>query len=177
MRYEFDGIEPQAMTGGTAARARIQRNLALAVGTRLRGGKCEFIGSDLKIEVAGSIRYPDGFVVCSRPADASTVVTDPVIVFEILSASTANTDLITKNAEYRATPSIARYVILEQTHIAAMVFVRHGEDWVCDVLAGPDAVLALPEIALALPLSELYADLALTAAAEPPTDPPPPPAP
>ncbi len=58
-----------------------------------------------------------------------------------------------------------------------MVVVRHGEDWVCDVLAGPDAVLALPEIALALPLSELYADLALTAAAEPPTDPPPPPAP
>lgn len=36
VRYEFDGFEPVAMTGGTAAHARIQRNLSTALDTRLR---------------------------------------------------------------------------------------------------------------------------------------------
>jgi Uma2 family endonuclease len=46
-RYEFDGSEPVAMAGGSLAHAAIQRNLALALGTRLRGKPCQFFGSDL----------------------------------------------------------------------------------------------------------------------------------
>src|SRR5271157_3087643 len=66
LRYEFDGGAPKAMTGGTAAHARIQRNIAFSIGGQLRGKTCELIGSDLKVRVAaGHIRYPDGFVVCS----------------------------------------------------------------------------------------------------------------
>lgn len=41
LRYEFDGVQPVAITGGTFAHASIQRNLALAVGNRLRGKPCE----------------------------------------------------------------------------------------------------------------------------------------
>ena len=148
---------------------RPRGNLAISIGGRLRGTACRFYGSDLKILAAGSVRYPNGFVVCSRPADTATAIEDPMIVFEILSDSTINTDLIEKNAEYRATPSIRRYVILEQTHVAALVFVRQGEDWVSHVLAGADASLALPEIGMELPLGEIYAglDLAQAVATEP----------
>jgi Uma2 family endonuclease len=56
LRYEFDGLEPVAMTGGTAGHAIVQRNLAIALGGRLRGQPCQFYGSDLKIKVAGP--YP-----------------------------------------------------------------------------------------------------------------------
>ena len=51
-----------------------QRNLAISIGGRLRGKPCQFYGSDLKIEVAGRIRYPDGFVVCSPVANDATGV-------------------------------------------------------------------------------------------------------
>lgn len=44
LRYEFDGIGPVAMTGGTFAHAAIQRNLAIALGGRLRGKPCQFLG-------------------------------------------------------------------------------------------------------------------------------------
>ncbi len=65
-KHEFDGVRIIAMAEGTAAHARVQRNLAIAIGGgRLRGKPCEFYGSDLKIEAAGSIRYPDGFVACT----------------------------------------------------------------------------------------------------------------
>ena len=51
LRYEFDGVEPSAMTGGSAAHADIQANLAMAFRSRMRGKPCKFYGSDLKILV------------------------------------------------------------------------------------------------------------------------------
>jgi len=155
LRYEFNGFEPVAMTGGTSEHSAIQRNLIMALGTRLRGKPCQVHGSELKIAVAASIRYPDAFVVCSPIPRGTTVVADPVVVFEVLSPSTSTTDRIVKNQEYRDTPSIQRYVMLEQDRQAATVFARAGDDWVGHVLSG-DVALAMPEIGVDLPLAELY---------------------
>jgi Uma2 family endonuclease len=155
LRWEFDGFAPVAMTGGTAGHSAIQRNLAVALAPRLRGKPCQVYTADLKIQVAGSIRYPDAFVVCTPVPRNATVVTDPVVVFEVLSPSTASIDHFVKNQEYRDTPSIQRYVILEQDFIGATVFARAGDDWVGHVL-GAEAVLAMPEIGIDVPLTELY---------------------
>ena len=105
--------------------------------------------------MAGSIQYPDALVVCSPTARGATVITEPVVVFEVLSPSTASVDHIVKNREYRDTPSIRRYVMLEQDRRGATIFSRDGDDWVGHVLAG-DVALALPEIGIELPLAELY---------------------
>jgi Uma2 family endonuclease len=159
LRHEFDGFAPVAMTGVTAAHSALQLNLYRTLGNRLLGKPCRPHVSDLKILVAGRIRYPDAFVVCSPVANHATVVTDPVVVFEILSPSTTNEDVFTKNAEYRATPSIQRYVILQETHIGALLFSRSGDHWIDDVVVGAEGVLRLPEIGIEIPLSEIYADL------------------
>lgn len=165
-RYEFDGVQPVAMAGGTAAHSAIQTNLIIALGVRLRGKSCRPHGSELKIEVAGRIRYPEAFVVCTPVSPRSKVVTDPLVVFEVLSDGTAHDDLVVKNAEYRATPSIQRYVILQQTGAGAIVFARKGEDWITELMSGDEAVLQMPEIGIDIPLAELYADLDLSAAQE-----------
>jgi Uma2 family endonuclease len=155
VKYEFDGFQPVAMTGGTAAHAAIQRNLIALLHGRLRGHHCQVFGSELKIQAGHSIRYPDAFVVCTPVPPTSRLVSDPVIVFEILSESTSTTDRIDKNQEYRNTPSIQRYVILEQTTMAAMVFHRDAEDWVGHLQIG-DTVLNLPEIGTELALTDIY---------------------
>jgi Uma2 family endonuclease len=155
LRYEFDGWQPIAMTGGTAGHSFIRDNLVRSVGGRLIGRPCRYIGGDLKIEVIGRIRYPDGFVVCSPVPRNSKVVRDPVVIFEVLSPSTAGTDHGVKNGEYAATPSVRRYVMLEQDRIAATVFARTGDDWVGRLILG-DVTLDLPEIGISLPLAELY---------------------
>ena len=161
LRYEFDGFQPVAMAGGTAAHAAIQRNLIIALGTRLRGKPCQAYGSELKIAVAGRIRYPEAFVVCTPVAARITVIPDPVVIFEVLSDGTAHDDLVVKNAEYRATPSVQRYVVLQQTHAGAIVFTRKGDDWVADTIVA-DGVLHMPEIGLDVPLSDVYADVVLS---------------
>ena len=155
LRYEFDGFQPEAMTGGTAAHERIKMNLSAALVTRLRGKACQPFGSDLKVQTDHSIRYPDAFVVCTPVPPKSTVVTDPVVIFEVLSPGTALKDRIIKNREYRSVASVQRYVMLEQDSMAATVFERSGDDWVGHLLTG-DAILRMPEIGLEVPLTELY---------------------
>ncbi len=160
VKHEFDGIAVTAMTGVTRAHSAIQGNLLAALIRRLRGKPGRAHGSDLKIEVAGSIRYPDAFVACSDGSPQDRVVRDPVVIFEILSESTASLDHGRKNEEYRDTPSVRRYVILEQDAVRATVFAREDGRWVGSLHSGA-AVLDLPEIDIILPLAELYEGVAL----------------
>ncbi|HEX4368445.1 MAG TPA: Uma2 family endonuclease [Rhodopila sp.] len=160
-RWEFDGFEPVAMTGGTRAHEIISTNILIAVQNRLAGRRCRAFGANLKIEVAGRIRYPDAFVVCTPGPGKQTVVQDPVVIFEVLSESTSRTDRIAKLREYGATPSIQRYVILEQDAIAAMVFVRKGTDLVAETLTADDT-LRMPEIDVEVPMAEFYTGIDIT---------------
>ena len=155
LRWEFDGLDPVAMTGGTRSHEIIGGNILVAVQTRLAGGRCRAFGANLKIEVAGRIRYPDAFVACTPGSAKQTVVNDPVVVFEVISESTSRTDRIAKLREYGATPSIQRYVILEQDAIAAMVFVRKGSDLVAETLTAGDT-LRMPEIDIEVPMADFY---------------------
>jgi Uma2 family endonuclease len=163
LRHEFDGVRAAAKTGGTHAHAVIQANLAIAIGGRLRGGPCRFYGSDLKIRTGEDhIRYPDGFVACGPRENNSVLVSDPVVIFEVLNPSTAAIDRIVKAREYEATPSIQRYVMLEQDRIGATVYARIGNGWTHEILVA-DSTLALPEIGVVLALAELYEGLVFAA--------------
>jgi len=159
LRYEFDGFAPVAMTGGILAHDRITFNLQKALDARLAGKSCQPFGPNVKIVVDGRARYPDAFVVCEPVPLSATIAGNPVVVFEVVSEGSTSTDLIDKNREYRATPSIQRYVILQQTRVAAVVFARRGPDWLSEIVAGPDATLRLPEIDIELPLAEVYANI------------------
>jgi Uma2 family endonuclease len=161
IRWEFNGFEPVAMTGGTRAHEIISGNILIEVQTRLAGQRCRAFGANLKIEVAGRIRYPDAFVTCTPGPSGQTVVTDPVVVFEVLSESTSRIDRIEKLHEYGATPSVQRYVILEQDAVAGVAFVRKGTDLVAEALFA-DGILRMPEIGVELPLAAFYAGVDLT---------------
>ena len=154
LRYEFDGIRPLAMTGGTVNHAAIMDNVAYALRQRLKA-PCRAFTSNLKILAAASVRYPDVVVTCSPVAGTADVISVPIVVFEILSPSTAAVDRMVKNQEYRATASIQRYVMLEQSRIGATVFARAADDWVGSVFLG-DAMLEMPELGISIPLAEFY---------------------
>ena len=153
LRYEFDGFAPVAMTGGTVAHDRITFNLHKALDARLSDKSWPAIRTERQNCRRRPCPVSDAFIVCKPVPSTATVVDNPVVVFEVVSEGPLRPDLIDKNREYRATPSIQRYVIMLQTRIAAVVFARRGQDWLSEIVAGPDAILQLPEIDIALPLS------------------------
>ena len=93
------------MTGGTDAHCAIQAGLFLALGAHLRGKPCRPHGSELTLRLETRVNYSDAFVIGAPVAPTATFVTEPVVVFEILSKSTGNDNLGVKRAEYEATPS------------------------------------------------------------------------
>ena len=118
----------------------------------------QFFGSDLKIETARGFRYADGFVVCNAVAPRATVVHDPVVIFEVLNDGTGSIDLITKNHEYAAIPSVRRYIVLAQDEMAGSLFERIDDDWVGHLLSA-DSVLCMPEIGIEIALTALYEEV------------------
>ena len=166
LRHEFDGLDVRATTGGTSAHSAIMLQLHRALGEHLDGKPCRPHGGAFRLKLAASVRYPDAFVVCTPVEPDATFVSDPVVVFEILSKSTTSIDLGAKRAEYQATPTIQRYVVLQQTHRAAQVFTRNGDEWDGEFHAGANAVLDMPEIGIAITLGEIYRGIKLASDAQ-----------
>ncbi|GAA0583886.1 Uma2 family endonuclease [Craurococcus roseus] len=156
VRYEFDGTQPVAMTGGTIAADRVARRLLRALDGRLKP-PCEAFGENVKVLTpTGRVRYPDVKVACGD-FDPTDDRVDPVVVFEVLSPTTEMTDRRVKSAEYASIPSVMAYVLLAQDRPAATV-LRRASGWEPEEIEGAEAVFDLPEIGVAFRLTELHAD-------------------
>ncbi len=161
VRYEFDGFEPVAMTGGTLGHSMMTRSLHRALDARLRGKKCQPLGPDAGVSTRGqAVRYPDALVTCSKFERHARIVPKPVVVFEVISSSTSRTDRIIKVSEYGAVASIRRYVILESTSVGVTVLTREhaDEQWRISTLTEEDT-LRMPEIGIEIPVAEFYEDI------------------
>jgi Uma2 family endonuclease len=160
-RYEFDGVQPVAITGGNARHSRVTNNIHAALRTRLRASSCASYGPDLGIQTIGSkVRYPDALITGTKFPDTDQLAPDVLIVFEVVSPNSGPTDRIEKVREYAAVPSMRRYVIVETRSAGLLVLHRqHGEDaWLVTALTR-DETLALPELGLGIRIAEFYEDV------------------
>lgn len=150
---------------GTIAHDRVTFNLHKALDARLAGKPSKSYGPNVKILMPGKVRYPDALVSCT-PTDPTAITADhPVVVFEVVSEDTARTDRIVKPREYQATPTIQRYVILEQKGIGASVFTRRDGDWIATALTEGDT-LQMAEIDVEVPIDEFHVGLDYSSSAE-----------
>jgi Uma2 family endonuclease len=152
-RYEFDGIQPVAMTGGSRPHARVGTRLVVALVNRVQSPR-EAFGPELKVLTTGRVRYPDATVVCGGSDEDGDVVA-PTAVFEVLSPSTALTDRRVKATEYAAVPGIMVYVLLEQDR-PEVTIRRRSAVWEAEIVAGHDGTLELPEIGVSIPMAAIY---------------------
>jgi Uma2 family endonuclease len=167
-RYEFDGFQPVAMTGGSANHNRIMLNLHAALRSRLRGGPCEPLGPEAGVTTIGTaVRYPDALVTCSKFPGTALTIPGVVAVFEVVSPGSSREDRIVKVREYAAVPSVRRYTILETNTAGVTVFERPNADtaWTASTLTGDDT-LPMPEINIEIPVEEFYERLDFTSDGE-----------
>jgi Uma2 family endonuclease len=161
-RYEFDGWQPVAMTGGTVNHSQITQNIHFALRTRLRGTPCRPLGPDAGLATVGeAVRYPDALVTCTPVSGTARTVAGVVVVFEVLSPTSGRTDRVVKLREYRAVATLRRYVLLEHAGIGLQVFARPDAeaDWTATALTEGDT-LTLPELGIEVPVAEFYQDVA-----------------
>lgn len=160
-RSEYYDGEVVAMAGGSTPHAAIAQNIGAHLYFRVRGG-CTVFQADLKVQAAGAnaFMYPDVFVLCGEPRYADhkhDVVTNPTVVFEVLSPGTERHDRTVKAAAYRRIPSLRAYVLVSQKEPRVEVYTRgEGAEWACAMYQHPEHVVRLDALGCELTVAEIY---------------------
>jgi len=96
-------------------RTKLSVVMALQDAVKRAGLPCEAVTDGLTIEIDARTAFePDASVICGpRRSDDTTVVTDPVVVVEVLSPTTAAIDHGRKLSGYFSLPSVEHYLILD----------------------------------------------------------------
>ena len=90
-RFEFDGEQPVAMTGGTNDHSLIVVNVISELRGRLRGTSCRALSAEGGgvATIDRRIRYPDATVTCSPVRGSDRLIANPVVVFGVVSGGNA----------------------------------------------------------------------------------------
>ena len=127
--YELVAGEIVAMSPERSVHARTKFRIArrFAEAIEKAGLPCETFIDGMTVQVDVDTLYePDALVRCGqRLPDDALVVTDPVIVAEVLSPSTAYRDVGDKLVDYFRIPSVRHYLI---ANVKARVVVHHERD-------------------------------------------------
>jgi Uma2 family endonuclease len=127
-RHEYAGGVIRMTTGGSLDHSTIASNLWTTLRDRLRGSGCRAFRGDAKVIANNSVRYPDLSVTCVSVRGNDDIVLDPVLVIEIVSASTEREDRGSKKFDYFATPSVQQYALIEQDERRIDLYTRAGRE-------------------------------------------------
>lgn len=156
----FDG-QIFEMSGATYNHNVIASNTLIGLQTRLRGGPCRAVGSDMRVFIrpSGLFTYPDVVVHCGPPEfydGRSDTLVNPSLIVEVLAPSTEAYDRGEKFALYRRLESLRDYILIAQNRPRIDHFAREGTRWVLTAVDGAGSTLSLPTIGVELGLVELY---------------------
>ncbi len=158
----FDG-EMFAMSGGSLNHSLIGSNLVREVGNALKPRERQAHGSDMRVVCPSGLgTYPDSLIVCGQPEfydQRVDTLTNPTIIFEVLSPTTELFDRGGKFLSYQSLPSLREYVLVAQDRMRIEHFSRQPKlgQWLLTVIEDSDAELLLPTIDIRLSLNEIYA--------------------
>lgn len=160
-KHEYVGGTVHAMAGASIRHNNIALNCAAFLHAKLRGKPCRPYNSDTKIriELPDHIRfyYPDAMVACQTNPDTDHFQTQPVVVVEVLSASTRRADLGEKRDAYLTISSLKVLIFVEPETPSVTLYRRLPEGgFTTERHAGLEATIPLPEIETSLSLAELY---------------------
>ena len=161
-RHEFVDGEVFAMAGAEDRHVTVAGNMYIALRQHLSGSPCRTYMSDMRLQVAAanSYFYPDVLVTCSAQDLASPLVkTEPKLIVEVLSPSTAAFDRGLKFSHYRSLASLEEYALIDLDSRTTDCY-RKGPDglWVLHPFARGDE-LALASVGLLLSAAQLFAEV------------------
>ncbi len=163
-KSEYWNGQIYAMSGASESHNIIVFNLAVTLGTQIKGRPCKAYASDMRVKVnpTGLYTYPDVSVVCGK-AEFDELRKDnllnPTVIFEVLSPSTEAYDRGKKFDHYRRLESLQDYLLVAQDSVMILHYARQADDddrWMLTGYYGLNTVASIESIGCELPLAEVY---------------------
>jgi len=163
LKSEYHDGEMFPMVAGSLEHAAIGPKFAAEVLRRLPAG-CQLFQAPLRVRVtATKYFYPDFSIVCGKPTltdEHNDTLTNPKVIVEILSPSTADYDAGGKFRLYRELPSFEEYVLISQEVQMVEIFEKAQDGTrVLRTVRGAEAMVRVSTLGIEFPLAALYADL------------------
>lgn len=166
-KHEYYRGELFAMVGGTPQHALIATNFLREASQAPKDQPCVAYNGDLriKVEASGLYTYPDASIICGDlefDQELSNTVLNPTVLVEVLSDSTEKYDRGKKAEHYRSIPALRQLVLISQERRFVECFTRiNVNEWLFQEYREPSSVLSLHSVNIAIPLAELYRNVAL----------------
>lgn len=157
----YDG-EIVAMAGGTYNHSTICFNMIRRIGEAIDGKNCVGFDSNMKLDIPtyNLFVYPDVMVACGDvefSEGQNNIITNPILVIEVLSDSTETTDRIKKFAYYQNISSIQEYVLISQKEPKVEVYFKQQEkSWIYTVADGLEATVLFRSLDHQVRLADIY---------------------
>lgn len=163
-KYEWKEGRVVQMSNVTRGHARIVRNIARSLEARLDIESWAVVTSDFGVEKPAFVRFPDVLVEPEAAGRFDVRRSDhAVLLFEVLSPSSVDTDMIEKPAEYATIATLEAYVVVSQDAAICWIWERDPESGAFPVkpvkIAGRVETLALSALGIGLPLAEIYRNI------------------
>lgn len=159
-RYELkDGRVVQQMTKTTKRHNRVVSNFIGALRDRLDLDVWSITANELSVEIGDITRQPDVVVERLDAEGPPLVALQPALLVEVLSPSTAGTDLAEKPVEYTSLPSLEAYIVASQDEPIVWIWQRTAERQFTALpreVKGRESCVDLPSFGISLPLAELF---------------------
>jgi Uma2 family endonuclease len=161
-KHEYANGEIYAMAGGSPEHAALAVAVAGRLLEALRGGPCRVYSSDLRVRVkaTGLATYPDVTVVCGaleHDPESDSTVTNPTVVVEVISPSTAEYDRGEKLDHYQRIPSLGACLFVASDARAVTLVRREGDRWVTESF-GRGTSVPLAVLSVTLSVDGVYDD-------------------
>ncbi len=162
-RHEFVNGNLIQMPGESTAANKIAGNIYISLRILAKSQPFEVYMQAVKLRVdeLRNYRYPDVMVV-QEDGVSKNFADNPVVVVEVLSAGTEETDRSTKLLEYTAKPTLQQYLLVAQDKMLVEVYARNGDKWEWTHHQNPTDAVELPLLGGRLPLREVYEGLGLS---------------
>jgi Uma2 family endonuclease len=151
------------MAGGTSLHALIIGNVGSELVLALKKNRgCRVYSSNLRVLVyaLGFYTYPDLSIGCGDAEysdEERDTITNPVVIFEVLSESTEAYDRGEKFELYRGIQTLREYVLISQAKAYVERFVRQDDhSWKLYESSGMDSRLVLESLGCEIALSDIY---------------------
>ena len=169
-RHEFLDGNVYAMAGESVNHSFICFNLYRIVGNELRGKSCRGFSPNMKVATndRGLFSYPDLAVICGEPEfydNRKDVITNPAVIFEVLSPSTENYDRGEKFLRYtNFIETLRDYILISQDEPYVEHFTRQENGgWESVEIRGLDESFYIGSIECEITLAELYEEINFSA--------------
>lgn len=160
VRYELIDGRPVAMAPGTRPHGHLVTSLCGELRQRLQAPCLAYSACGVRVpDAADQFLVPHLVVSCAAQPDDLRWVGDPALVAEVLSPSTQRYDRDQKLSLYRRIPSLRHILLLSPQRRHAIHWQRRSDGWLVVDLVG-EATVRLDDLAVAIPLAELYAGIA-----------------